>query len=749
VETQATIRQVPGTNVDISRCEQEAIRTPGAVQPHGVLIALHPSDLRIVYASANYDELFGDGRTRNIGQLFDAWFDDEQRDLLEESLKTDPAESNPLHFSQGDSAGTLLATVHIAEPLIIVEFERETSVPATSSLLRMRRAASRLEKVKNLDALCNAVADEIFTLCGYDRVMVYRFNEDWHGQVVAERTAPGVESFLGLHYPASDIPSQARELYRTNWLRYIPDISYRPVELLRSDVLENDALLDLSTAYLRSVSPIHLEYLRNMRVGATLTVSLLQNGRLWGLIALHHQTKREISYEIRSAAEFFGRIVSLQLAAIQENEALNEQIRTSKIVSELGKALSKKTSITEAFTDHPKAMLELLNADGAAVVTDDEIVRFGSTPEKEIISDIAAWICNSRSEEIFSTDALATFEPRFEPCTGASGVVALLIARKPMRVLLWFRKELIQSVTWGGDPHKPVSGEDAQGRISPRKSFAHWTEIQRNRARPWTLNELAGARDLRTTIASLIAQRTAKLEQDNAQLTTRNYELDQFAHIASHDLKEPLRGLHNYASFLIEDYGDVLDDEGRDKLNTLVRLTQRMDHLIESLLQLSRFGRVDFEYQRTNINTIVTELLELFAPRIESRRAHVHVAPNMPLVRADAVRIAEVINNILANALKYSDAAEPHITMGFLPLKPSDTQVTFFVQDNGIGIPARQLRTVFQMFKRLHPADTYGGGTGAGLAIALRIVERHGGKMWIESEPKKGSTVYFTLEIAP
>jgi signal transduction histidine kinase len=241
-----------------------------------------------------------------------------------------------------------------------------------------------------------------------------------------------------------------------------------------------------------------------------------------------------------------------------------------------------------------------------------------------------------------------------------------------------------------------------------------------------------------------VRERTLELEQRNEELNQSNKELDDFAYIASHDLKEPLRGIHNFSSFLIEDYAGQLDDEGRSKLETLMRLTRRMETLIDSLLQFSRLGRVDLAVDRVNLNEIVAETLDSLAISLQEDRVEVRVPRPLPTVRSDRARVGEIFYNLIVNAMKYNDKAEKWIEIGWRE-NPGGPPV-FSVRDNGIGIPEKHHDSVFRIFKRLHGRDKYGGGTGAGLTIVKKIIERHHGRIWLESSPGAGTTFYFTLE---
>ncbi|MCD0166593.1 ATP-binding protein, partial [Deinococcus sp. 12RED42] len=268
---------------------------------------------------------------------------------------------------------------------------------------------------------------------------------------------------------------------------------------------------------------------------------------------------------------------------------------------------------------------------------------------------------------------------------------------------------------------------------------------------------------LRRAIMSVVLRRVEELgalndhlERSNADLERSNADLDAFAYIASHDLKEPLRGLHNYSVFLLEAYEHQLDEDGAAKLRTLVRLTQRMDALIDSLLLYSRVGRVDLSFRPTDLNDLLRDVLDVLSPRLEQLRVQVQVPPDLPTLTVDRVRTGEVFSNLVTNAMKYNDSPQPTVQIGALrPGGRGDLRVppgvpehatVLFVRDNGIGIREKHFENIFRIFKRLHTRDQFGGGTGAGLTIVRKIVERHGGQIWVDSEYGQGSVFYFTLE---
>jgi signal transduction histidine kinase len=298
----------------------------------------------------------------------------------------------------------------------------------------------------------------------------------------------------------------------------------------------------------------------------------------------------------------------------------------------------------------------------------------------------------------------------------------------------------------------PVLSVRRAARIAdPIRRLAHATEALTARR----LNEdipLEGGLEIQQLTRSFNAMRTSIQQAEEAlvrqaqELSRSNAELDDFAYIASHDLKEPLRGIHNYSNFLLEDYEDKLDDDGRQKLETLVRLTQRMEALIEALLYYSRVGRLDLAIRDTELGLVVNEVLDSLRPLIHDAGVEVRIPQPLPHMRCDQARVGEIFRNLVTNAIKYNDKPEKWVEINYRTDGAPQAPRVFYVRDNGIGIRENHLDSIFRIFKRLHGRDKYGGGTGAGLTIAKKIVERHGGRIWVESQVGEGTTFYFTLE---
>lgn len=745
--------------VDLTNCDNEPIHIPGSIQPHGLVFVLKDPDLEIVQVSNNTFQFIGLHPHELLNKKLNDLIDYQQISLINECLAENFESVNPLEISIKAQNKHLLfdGIIHRNDEVIILELEPKEfkkHIDFVKFYHLLKSPIAKMQNASSLNELGQIIVKEVRRLTGFDRVMVYRFDTERAGTVIAEDKIETLSPYLGLHYPASDIPKRAKQLYTLNRLRLIPDRSYQPVELIPIDNPVTNKPLDLSYSVLRSVSPLHIEYLNNMGVTASMSISLIRDNKLWGLIACHHQSAKYVTYELRTACEFLGQVMSLELTAKEDNENLDYRIKLKSIQSKFVESIPKEEDFANSLVKLESNLLNMVGAQGAVVCLNGSFIFIGTTPQETNIQNLTEWMEDKLHNDIFYTNSLPKDYPAAEKFKDvASGLLALSISKIPKNYILWFRPEVTQIVNWGRNPSEPVE-QDGSLRVSPRKSFKLWQETVRLTSLPWKQCEIDGALELRSAIVGIVLRQAAELAKINVELERSNNELDAFAYIASHDLKEPLRGIHNYSSFLIEDYADAINGEGISKLQTMMRLTQRMEDLIDSLLHFSRLGRVELSMQKTNLNELVNNVIDVLNISFKDVKINISIPRPLPSVQCDRVQINEVFTNLLTNAIKYNDKAEKWAEIGFLDAQQSEQdlqegeqpiQTIFYVRDNGIGIREKYLDAIFRIFKRLHALNKYGGGTGAGLTIAKKIVERHGGRIWVESTYGEGSTFYFTL----
>lgn len=500
--------------VDLTTCDREPIHIPGAIQPHGVLVAVD-AEHRVRMVSANCALLLGVAAPDALGRALS--------DVAGPTVAAAVAEreavglpDTPLVLTLDDlPAGATLAgadvdvRAHRSDERLVVELEPVADTERTAlSYHSARGAMARMARAGDVHELAEALAREVRELTAFDRVMVYRFDADWNGEVIAEERRPDLNPFLGLHYPATDIPAQARRLYTVNWTRLIADIGYDPVPLHPVFDPETGAPLDLSFSTLRSVSPIHVEYLSNMGVTASMSVSIVVEDRLWGLIACHHYSgPHRPSQDARAAAEFLGQVASQVVLDRERADDREAALDTQATMAGLTARISASTrSPLESLIDDPE-LLRLMDAHGAALCFDDVLTTRGTVVDHATLHRIAAAL-ESPLSYATSTDRIGTLLPDLADRPEAAGV--LRIGSAPDRWLLWLRPEQEQVVDWGGDPtNKLISAsEGPEVRLSPRKSFEKWRQVVRGRSLPWTSWQLAAADALGKHMTGLLLMRS-------------------------------------------------------------------------------------------------------------------------------------------------------------------------------------------------------------------------------------------------
>jgi len=503
----------PTQPVDLSNCDREPIHVPGSIQPHGVLLACAEPGLVVQVASENCASLLGLEPGEVLGRRVEEVI---PGDLAATVAAVGAAEPRQVSGVVGLSGVPVDVdvVVHWSDGLLVLEIEpADGPLTVPNSYGLTRAALSRITRTTDVQELYDIAVAEVRRLTGFDRVMVYRFDGDWNGEVVAEDKADGLNSFFGLRYPASDIPAQARALYRRNWLRLIVDVGYRPALLVPARNPLSGAPLDLSRSMLRSVSPIHLEYLRNMGVRASMSISLLDRDELWGLIACHHYTGAlRPPYEVRVAAELLGQSISLRLAeAVRLAEG--NRVREARAVQvRLTAAATNETRPAAlSLTEDGLTVQDLIPSGGAVVSLEGIELTVGNVPPPSAIGALTAHLLDMESD-VVGMDAVPRALP--EVAAHKETMCGALMVRLPGRQFVaWFRPELVHTISWGGDPHNKALAfaEGGEVRISPRRSFERWQETVRDRAEPWTPSDVALAADFRRDLVSALYARSRHL----------------------------------------------------------------------------------------------------------------------------------------------------------------------------------------------------------------------------------------------
>ena len=734
--------------IDWANFEEELIHFYDYIQPHGVLLALEEPQLKILQASNNTATVFGIPPEEMLQKPLRKFFSKSQISRLKKIIDRDESDSiNSIKFRLKTADNYLFVDgiVHRNnDGLLIVELEPSSSnndVQFLDFYHLIKASALKLRTTPKFSDMCQVLVREVRKITGLDRVMLYKFDRDGHGHVVAEDKQEELEPLLGLHYPSADT-KPCRKLFGLNWVRLIPDINVQSVKIVPDRNPINNSPLDLSFSVLRGVSPCHREYLQNMGVRGTLVISLTKERELWGLISCHHYSPKYIAYEVREACEFLGQVMSVELAAKEDDENYEYRVDLKDVRAKLIEYMSAADNFIDGLIKHQPNLLDIANARGAVVWWGGDCTVVGKAPETAEIKKIIDWLENNINENVFQTDYLSHLYSAAESYKDiASGLLSISISNG--NYILWFRPEFIQTVHWAGNPNQPaVETVDDRGivRLSPRGSFEAWKEIVRCRSLPWEPCEIEAARELRNAIINIVLHQADEMAKLARELERSNAELEKFAFVASHDLQEPLNLVSSYVQLLEMRYQDQLDEDAKEFIGFAVEGVNHMQTLIDDLLAYSRVGTKGKEFAPTDVETVLNRALTNLQSRILESGAAIAHDP-LPTVIADDTQLTQLFQNFLSNAIKFRSDRPLEIQIG---VRQQNRMWLFSVRDNGIGIEPQFCDRIFLIFQQLHARDEY-PGTGIGLAICKKIVERHGGSIWVESQFGRESTFYFTI----
>jgi chemotaxis family two-component system sensor kinase Cph1 len=450
-----------------------------------------------------------------------------------------------------------------------------------------------------------------------------------------------------------------------------------------------------------------------MGVAASLTISLIKDHKLWGLIACHHQSPKYVSYELRKACEFLGRIIFSEISGKEETEDYDYQISLKQVQSLLVEYMSQAENFIDGLVKNQINLLNLTNAEGAAIYFAGKYTLIGNTPQEEELNFLGEWLRNNVKDEVFSTNFLPSIYPDAMSFKNvASSLLAIPISKQ--NYVLWFRPEVIQTVNWGGNPHQAFSVDQSEGniRLCPRKSFDLWKEIVQLTSLPWQNVEIKAALELRKSIINIVLRQADELAQLAEDLQRSNAELKKFAYVASHDLQEPLNQVGNYVQLLEMRYESELDADGKEFIGYVVEGVSLMQKLIDDVLAYSKVDTLGIAFQVTEVETALNRTLKNLRQRIGETGAIITHDP-LPTVMADETQLIQLFLNLIGNAIKFRSSQPPKI---HISAKRLEDEWLFSVQDNGIGLDPQFSDRIFIIFQRLHTRDEY-PGTGMGLAI--------------------------------
>ncbi|BAT54167.1 multi-sensor hybrid histidine kinase [Nostoc sp. NIES-3756] len=756
---------------DITNCDREPIHIPGLIQPHGVLIVLQAPELKIIQASENTNAVFGLSAESLIGKHLSYLILPEQVSNIQSFLTHEDQVfiqllriNHQILDSNPEIAGLLesvlfLSVLHRCEDVLILELEPQVS-KATNNYLEsyqlLEKAINNIRNSTTLAELYQNITHELRQITQFDRVVIYKFEADNSGVIIAEDKQSHLDSYLGLHYPASDIPAQARRLYYQKWLRLIPDVNYQPVKLIPTNNPLTETPLDLSNSVLRSVSPLHIEYLQNMGVAATVCVSLINENRLWGLIACHHYTPKNVDYEVRKMCEFIGKFASIELLNKQERSLHSYRQQVKLIQEQLRQALSDESEyIGSVFKRNETNLLNLVQAQGAAILLAGQLTLLGVTPTPTDTQAIVNWLMSQNTQEIIYTDSLPQLYPKAEDFKDkACGLLAIsIVLNHSSYHIIWFRAEQIHTVNWAGNPHKPVTIDlDNSLRLSPRKSFELWKETVKDKSLPWQHFDIEVAHEMKNNLmlAALEFSHTAlKKAAEHAEIANR--AKSQFLAKMSHELRTPLNAILGFTQLIARNQS--LSHEDRENLDIISRSGEHLLGLINDVLEMSKIeaGQLTLNENYFDLHRLLYSIREMFALKAADKGLDltIYLSPEVnQYVCGDENKLSQILINLIGNAIKFTVIGHVALKVSYPPdcaTSSGKVIIEFEVEDTGPGIDAEDIELIFDAFVQAKSGRQFTQGTGLGLPISRQFARLMGGEVTVKSILNQGTT--FTCRI--
>ncbi len=763
----------------LTDCDHEPIATPGYIQPHGVLLVLKKDSLQIIQVSANCQQYLGRTPESLLKHPIASLCGEAQAAFLQSSTQQNFSTVHHFHLIleiQGEQY-IFDALWHEQNTLLIVELELASfdyQQQALQQYQKLQYHLAQLRSVEDVHQLSQVLVEAAQGLYAFDRVMVYRFDQRWHGQVIAERKKPELPAYLDLYFPAHHIPAPARELYRRNASRFILNPVAQQVPLVPAEHPDT-GLLDLSHAYLRGLSPFHIAYLKNMGVNTSFSLPLCNRHVLWGLVVCHFQHAQLVNYEIRRSLELLVQVASATLMMLSENEVYRELLSLKQNRIRLFDAAANiNLDLARVFRSNQDSLLAVSNSDGAALFFNGRLLLFGITPSLEQTQALIDWLFTKLADgETFHTDHLIEHYPASQVYQASvSGILAIILSHEAQECLVWFRQEVRETINWGDKPSKGKYQPSQVNQPSLPNSFIAWQENVRAKSMPWTHAEINSAKELlnfryitaryRThrenlTLMHDLQSHEIELQAQNAQLLNTQKTLfdtlnkaetvskakSAFLANMSHELRTPLNGILGYAQLLQRDANQ--SDKQKEHLTIIQKSGNYLLQLIEDILDLSKIeaDAVQLQNQAFHLPALLKETVGLFELRAQQKNlilnyTETNALPKM--VKGDEKRLRQVLLNLLSNAVKFTEQGAVYLTVSY-----ADDSFSFQVKDTGIGIAQEAQEKIFEPFQQSGAQNYRSQGTGLGLAISQRLVHLMDGEISVESQ--LGAGCCFTVQV--
>ncbi|KFF13463.1 histidine kinase [Chryseobacterium soli] len=722
-------------------CHEEPIHIPGYIQSFGYLIGIDAVSHSITFFSENIKDIFS---VENTTQLFDKKVTDFpeifssiiEADIFA-SLDQFTKRENETHFDKifiGEKEYHF--SVFRSNNHIFLEFEAVLENPNK----RISNKYDNFYIIDDAQEIWEQLLSTLSKIVNYDRMMVYKFMIDGSGKVIAEKSNNRMESCLGLHYPESDIPRQARELYLKKRKRIFSNVYAENVPLISKKI----GTVDLSLTASRGMSPIHGQYVKNSGASSSFSVSIIIDDYLWGLVTCQSSEPKHIDLEDRVQAGIFTALAANAYSSFKSKKELNYRIALNEKAAALKSDFLKHGTLFDSLIGNKSEIKGLPEADGLAIIAEDNIVTEGNVPERAVIEKIIDWAHENTQDNIYiSRSFLKDFGDVLGLDERAAGIAIYFVERSKNEMLIWFRKEFDEHINWAGNPEKKIgvfsqNGEEKQ-IISPRTSFQVFTENIKGNSRRWNSRNISAVQAIRDVILETSHKQYTAIKELNNQLRKVNEELDSFSYTISHDLGTPLTVMKLNAQMLLSNFEKT--DKNKNKLNSIIEEIDNMAEMMHDVLQLSRAKHSEIDLQSLQTVNTIKKISENAKITFESPGSEI-IIKECPDVLADKTMLHQVFLNIINNAVKYSS----HRDQPKIEIEGSEDGETIIyrISDNGIGIPEEEKHKMFKIFNRMDNAKKF-KGNGIGLSIVHRIMKRIGGNVAYESN-KDGTSFILTFK---